>query len=94
MADAEVLEYLIEPGKESPARLDLIDVAICTNKGLLRQIQGILSIACRNLCYSKATLFHTDKELFKGLRLLQRKSPFDEFVILLFIITGIPVLTQ
>lgn len=44
MADAQVLEYLIEPRKEPTPRLDLLDIPICPNERLLRQIQGILSI--------------------------------------------------
>jgi hypothetical protein len=45
MADAQILQYLIEPGEESVAGLDVFDVPVRPNESFLRQVQRIFTIA-------------------------------------------------
>jgi hypothetical protein len=45
VADAEVLQYLVEPGEEAMIGPERSDVAIRTDEGLLGQIEGIFSVA-------------------------------------------------
>jgi len=57
MADTQIFQYLIEPGEEPSVGLEVFDIPVCSNKGLLRQVHRIFAIAHKTQ-RDKICVFH------------------------------------